>query len=195
MRFPLPETNPNSKITKSIPSQIQVSKSHTHTHTHKNSSSHGLAYSHLVRWDHRNHRWMIHQAREMGWLSMIGEGEEKKRRRANGEGLSHRRLFLDFERSLASPRQIRESDTFVPSPYRKVHDLVNRLLELPRLASPRLPPPLCLETRGELDHEAVNVPLAAAATGEKRKVEPWPKRVCRARWPAVRHDFQFPGHP
>lgn len=32
MRFPLPETNPNSKITKSIPSQIQVSKSHTHTH-------------------------------------------------------------------------------------------------------------------------------------------------------------------
>lgn len=194
MRFPLPETNPNSKITKSIPSQIQVSKSHTHIHKLVLARISIFTLGSL-----RSSRSSLNDSPGARDGMIIDdrrweEGEEKKRR-GNGEGLSHRRLFLDFERSLASPRQIRESDTFVPSPYRKVHDLVNRLLELPRLASPRLPPPLCLETRGELDHEAVNVPLAAAATGEKRKVEPWPKRVCRARWPAVRHDFQFPGHP
>lgn len=93
--------------------------------------------------------------------------------------MSHRRHRSSISNEAEARRGIRESDTFVRSPYRKVHDLVNRLLELPRLASspfplPPLPalPILRLETRGELDHEAVNVPLAAAATGEKRKVEP-----------------------
>lgn len=169
MRFPLPETNPNSKITKSIPSQIQVSKSHTHIHKLVLARISIFTLGSL-----RSSRSSLNDspgARD-GMIIDDRRRRRKKEERRNGEGLSHRRLFLDFERSLASPRQIRESDTFVPSPYRKVHDLVNRLLELPRLASPRLPPPLCLETRGELDHEAVNVPLAAAATGEKRKVEP-----------------------
>lgn len=91
--------------------------------------------------------------------------------------MSHRRHRSSISNEAEARRGIRESDTFVRSPYRKVHDLVNRLLELPRLASSPFPPPLALpilrlETRGELDHEAVNVPLAAAATGEKRKVEP-----------------------
>lgn len=89
--------------------------------------------------------------------------------------MSHRRHRSSISNEAVARRGIRESDTFVRSPYRKVHDLVNRLLELPRLASSPLPPALPilrLETRGELDHEAVNVPLAAAATGEKRKVEP-----------------------
>lgn len=136
--FPFPETNSKFQNHEIVSTNLSsnykfrnIARARAHTHT--NSEINIFTLRSL-----RSSRSSLNDsplARETGWLSMIGD-ERREGKKKEGGGLSHRRLLPRFRTKEEARRWIRESDTFVPSPYRKVHDLVNRLLELPRLASP-----------------------------------------------------------
>lgn len=105
--------------------------------------------------------------------------------------MSHRRLFLDLERRKPSSR-IRGH--FRLPVYRKVHDLVNRLLELPR--PPPSPSPVSRNTwwTGPRGRECT-VSSRCNRQKKKKKESSRDQSGCVCSLPAVRHDFQFPGHP
>lgn len=72
------------------------------------------------------------------------------------------------------------SQTLSSSSYRKVHDLLKRLLELPTL----------LEARGELDHEAAKVPLSAQPAKSRGMTKAGVYARCH-----VHYNLGFPGQP
>lgn len=99
--FPFPETNSKFQNHEIVSTNLSsnykfrnIARARARTHTQIQR----LTYSHFVRWDHRDHRWMIHHWRERRddyrWSVMRGEREKKRR----GEGWVIVAFFLDFER-------------------------------------------------------------------------------------------------